>query len=549
MDNDKKAVQSTLLLPFVGLVAMYCGWILSLPLFPAQDSPMHLYIASVLSSLLSGSNHFSTYFYVRHLLTPYSFHYYFLIFFGRLFSFPIADKLLVCAIIVCSAFGFRYLALTVGPSGDVMSLFAIPLFLSWALGMGFYNYCLSLGLAFWALAFWSRAVSYRRHRMWICFLCAVTLMGLTHPLPVVLVVAFVVLHVVWRKLQASSRCPTKLRGLHSGFAQFGWEIFYAAAASTIFLYIASFGSSGLSAKPIYRAYDPAAALAAIARAQYISLFAGTTIATRLDRLSLYAMLVLSITLACQGFRERCKCQSSSFGDILLTCGVLLILAVTLLPPNIHAVDAFSTRLITVVWLTMLAASSGHSRFAPRLRFALAAVACLYGVALLSMADVRIRPVAKTIAAVETLPIIAGKRVGLGSELPYRPVGKELAFDPYYWTAARYFRRTRSTMLNSGWTYQNYIMLGSRSSAISSGLTPEIMGTPRMLEDMLLQSPAEQGRILPRSDLLVFLGYTKQPQEMLADVRAIDRQEPQRAWNCSDEDWYFVCTAPEVEVSQ
>lgn len=69
---------------------------------------MHLYIASVLSSLLSVSDRFSTYFYVRHFLTPYSLHYYFLIVFGRLFSFPIADKLLVCAILVCSAFGFRY---------------------------------------------------------------------------------------------------------------------------------------------------------------------------------------------------------------------------------------------------------------------------------------------------------------------------------------------------------------------------------------------------------------------------------------------------------
>jgi len=104
LDNKQKSGQTTFLLPFVGLVAMYCGWILSLPLFPAQDSPMHLYIASVLSSLFSGSNHFSTYFYVRHLLTPYSLHYYFLIVLGRLFSFPIADKLLVCTIIVCSAF-------------------------------------------------------------------------------------------------------------------------------------------------------------------------------------------------------------------------------------------------------------------------------------------------------------------------------------------------------------------------------------------------------------------------------------------------------------
>ena len=71
----------------------------------------------------------------------------------------------------------------------------------------------------------------------------------------------------------------------------------------------------------------------------------------------------------------------------------------------------------------------------------------------------------------------------------------------------------------------------------------------MFEDLLLHSPAEQGRILPRSDLLVFLGYAKQPPEMLAEVHAIDLQEPQRAWTCLNHDWYFVCTAPKVEGRQ
>ncbi|MHB1958730.1 MAG: hypothetical protein ACYCO5_06835 [Acidobacteriaceae bacterium] len=240
MDNDKKAVQSTLLLPFVGLVAMYCGWVLSLPLFPAQDSPMHLYIASVLSSLLSGSDHFSTYFYVRHLVTPYSLHYYFLIFFGRIFSFPIADKLLVCAIILCSAFGFRYLARTVGPSGDVMSLFAIPLFLSWALGMGFYNYCLSLGLAFWALGFWGRASSTRQHKFWLGFVLTIALMTLTHPLLVIVVIAFAGFHLLWRICQASLETRQHPTGDRRRLNSFRYDLLYLLSALSSLAYIAHY---------------------------------------------------------------------------------------------------------------------------------------------------------------------------------------------------------------------------------------------------------------------------------------------------------------------
>jgi len=541
LDKNEKSVQRTALIPFALLVLIYCVWILSLPLFPAQDSPMHLYIASVLSSLLSGSNHFSTYFYVRHLVTPYCLHYYFLIIFGRIFSFPIADKLLVCAVIVCSAFGFRYLALTVGPSGDVMSLFAIPLFLSWPLGMGFYNYCLSLGLAFWALGFWSRAVSDRSNRMGTFFLGTVMLMALTHPIPVALVVAFVALHLGWRMLQELLRTSIRSRGLYRRFARFGREIFYVALASFSLVYIAYFASKHVVVNKPHRIYDPMGALGAIVRAQYLSLYAGVRLTTQLDRLSLYVILALAILFASQGFLGRWRMHNSSFGDVLLTCALLLAVILVLLPPNLHAVDAISARLILIVWLAALAASSGHSRFSPRIRIAVASIACIYAVAVLALANVRIRPVANKIATIENLPVVVDKRAGLGLDIQDRPVGTELGFDPYYWTTARYFRRTRSTMFNSGWTYQHYILLGSRSHSISDGLTPEIMGTPWELEDLLLRSPVEQRKILPQSDLLVFLGYAKNPQDMVADAHAIDLQEPQRVWSCQNEDWYFVCT--------
>ena len=81
----------------------------------------------------------------------------------------LADKLLVCLIFITTAFGFRYLARCLGPSGDLMSLFIIPLLLNWPLGMGFYNYCLAIGMALWALGFWYRAVQQRSHRLWLAY--------------------------------------------------------------------------------------------------------------------------------------------------------------------------------------------------------------------------------------------------------------------------------------------------------------------------------------------------------------------------------------------
>jgi hypothetical protein len=55
------------------LVAAYCGWILSLPLFPMQDGPVHLYLAQVLGDVVAHKPSVYAGFYsVPRLLTPYS---------------------------------------------------------------------------------------------------------------------------------------------------------------------------------------------------------------------------------------------------------------------------------------------------------------------------------------------------------------------------------------------------------------------------------------------------------------------------------------------
>lgn len=505
---------------------------------------MHLYIASVLSSLLSGSNHFSEYFYIRHILTPYSFQCYFLIVFGRLFSFLFADKLLVCAIIVCSAFGFLYLARTVGPSGDIMALFAIPLLLSWPLGMGYYNYDLSLGLAFWALGFWGRAVSQRSHRLWLGFLLTIGLMALTHPLPILLVLAFAAFHILWRISQAFLQARRSSNRDYRYLTRFKPEILYLILASSSLAYITLYIGKHYAHTDSTHNSVIVSTIGAMARAQYLSFYAGSYLTTRLDRLSLYVILILATWLAIQGICSRLRVYQSTFGDVLEICTLLLAIALPFIPGGSNGVVTISTRLILVVWMMSLAAASGHKFFAPRTRIALTACACIYAIAVLAVANYRIRPVAVQLARIETMPVSVGSLTGIGLAPQHPPSGWGLGYDPYFWASARYFRRTRSTLLNSGWLYQNYIAVGSRANDVVGQIPHEIIDLPWKLESMLLHSPDEQRKILPHSDLLVFVGFAKQ-QNMLAEVRAIDSQEPQRVWACQNEDWYFVCTAPKL----
>src|SRR5947199_7005538 len=103
------ALQSKSFLLFLGLVAVYCAWVLSFPVFPTQDGPVHLYYVSILSHLFSGSQLFSHYFSIRHPIPPYSLHYLLLFLLLKASTPLIAEKCIVCLTIVGFAFGFRYL--------------------------------------------------------------------------------------------------------------------------------------------------------------------------------------------------------------------------------------------------------------------------------------------------------------------------------------------------------------------------------------------------------------------------------------------------------
>jgi hypothetical protein len=146
------------------------AWVFSLPVFPSQDGSMHLYTAQIIANLLASEPRFSHYFYIQHTLPPYSLHYYLLAAATQLVAPRLAEKLLVCGTSVILATGFRSFTRTTGDADGVVSLSVLPLLFHQPLLMGFYNFSLSLGITFWALAFWCEASRERRPRDWFIFL-------------------------------------------------------------------------------------------------------------------------------------------------------------------------------------------------------------------------------------------------------------------------------------------------------------------------------------------------------------------------------------------
>lgn len=537
--NFSKETENTNPYPwlFLLLLAFYCTWILTLPLFPSLDGSLHLYYASVLGSLLSGSGQFSSYYFVRHVLPPYALHYYFLIAAAHLFGYVIAEKVMICLIFLTTAFGFRYLATYLGPGGELTSLLMVPLLLNWPLGMGFYNYCLSTGIALWALGIWYRAVARRSHGMWLAFLAAVVLMVLTHPVPVLFVYVLIGSDVALRVYLRSDECKNTRHFKHL----FGWDICYMLLAWSTLLYIILFMGRQRVVANILQVYDRKAVFIKVVKLSTLAMFSGSRPLVILYRISLYGILILAILLASSGLWKRIQRKASTPADIILIFSLLLLLAIPILPPVMNGANYFSQRLMILVWIGSLAAASGHPRFSPRARLNLLTLVSVYGVTVLLFANMMIRPTAAEISRIEKSPIQGKGMKGLILSLSDAPDPSGLNYVPYYWAGARYFRRSRSILLNGGWLYEYYLPLGSRVKQLTNTFTPAIQDSPGDAYRLLLSSGTVRAQVMPNTDLVVFTGE-ENPEALLEILHKLDGKQV-RAWKCQPEIWYSVCTTP------
>src|ERR1039457_7576946 len=73
--------------------------VLTAPVFPSQDGPVHLYYVDVIRSLLTHSGPYAGYFEIKGLLTPYSLEYFALLVLEMAFPPALSEKLLVCCYI------------------------------------------------------------------------------------------------------------------------------------------------------------------------------------------------------------------------------------------------------------------------------------------------------------------------------------------------------------------------------------------------------------------------------------------------------------------
>ncbi len=534
--TSRPAVLSPSRLP-VFLLALIClaysAWVLSLPLFPTQDGPMHLYFTHVLESvLLHPDGFYARFYFVRHLLPPYALYYYALMLFSSFLPILVADKVIICGYFFLFAFGFRYLARAIGPSGDLVALLSTLLLFNWPLGMGFINFCLSTSLALWALGLWcrtSRKPGWGRKAGFVV-LCYVIM--LTHPVPLLAVLGYAGLDLLVRLVR-----ERRLRPLLN-------DVLTLLAASGTLLYVRLFTTSNiahqvhLSSGPLWR--TQLNLFKGYILLHSLTAFAGRTLTDTLYRLLFYALLAGSFIVAVQQFRKAWRTRVWTAAQTWTLGAVLFLVTFPFIPSDLNNSAYFSARLVLFIWIAALAAAAGTPIPGPRVRAGVALAAVLAAGLTLLLAQARIRPIAQDIALIESMPPVAAHSVGLLMHGPGYQLPTTTTYDPYFWSGVRMFRRTDSVLWNTPWLDLPIIPLGPRPVLPTYHLSPNDLEYPPGLRVRMAGSATMRQEVLSHVGLALFsAGRHRAPEQedsLLLSARASDPQ-----WRCKAEANYTVCT--------
>lgn len=527
---------------FAGLVLVFCAWAFSLPLFPTQDGPMHKYYVHVIASLLTGSPDYHGYL-IRHPFPPYATHYALLLGLTRFLPFDVGEKLLICLIFVCTAYGVRFCARSFGPSGDVLSLCMVPLVLHWSVVMGFLNYSLAVALFFLGAGLWCRAAA-GHPRLWLSFALISLLLAVTHPIPLLLLIVFCGLDLVLRLVQGY-RMSREKESVTFSLNHNRWLFFGLAATVLCFLYpLASVDRSRSASNLRSFGFHKDALVSSVA------LFGISPFDTRsknlfIDgyRVGLVVLLLGCLCLAAIGFTRRWQAGRLRSSDSMGLLAVAVLCAIPVLPASMNGSDFFSQRLMVFPWLGAIAAASGYE-LPRRVARPATVFAILLTIVTLLPAEVFFRPVARQLFALEQQPL-PGHTEGLAlldpAMLKAVRVQHQLGFNPYLWSGALPLLHAGDVMLNSPFMDQKITPL---MPAPGGDLMIDQMASAEQAEslingnvDLPALPPGIRSTLLASTRIVVFVGTPAALQQGLAPLVGV---QPAAQFACTNHFWYLVC---------
>jgi hypothetical protein len=504
---------------------------------------MHLYYTRILQALLFHQNPglFPRYYLIKSVAPPYALYYYLLLGLGHFVSLVTADKLVICLYFVLFLFGFRFLARTLGPSGDAVSLLAIPFVLNWPLGMGFVNYCLSLAMSCWTLGLWCRVAQQPicPRNLWrlISFVLLAWIIMFTHPVPLLFVLGFCFVEL----------CIRLLRTLNLTAPAFRRDAIAFFLATTTLLYVKAFTVSHVAKQldPIHKTY----------RAQLSSYFEGIVIFGTVDifsphgplallrRASIYAIFLAALGLGAVHAWRSLRTRAWSLTSTWFVLALLLWIAIPVVPPDMNNSHFFSSRLVIFAVLAGLAGAAGFTL--PKLKQSVILTSCAsVSMPLLVVTLVRAQqvyaPLVATMNRLETLP---PPPQGVYLELlksDWTKPAAALTYDPYFWSQARPLRRSDSILFNTPWLDLPIIPLGAQPVLPTGRMSPASLESSYFLRAALNKSAEDRSIVFPPLTGAI-INYAESPAPSGLDPALKQDPVTTHHWVCAPYAFLSICS--------
>jgi len=519
--------EPTHLLLFFALLALSCAFVLSLPVFPSQDGPMHVYFVHILGALISHApSPYKSFFTIRSYIPPYSVYYYLLMLLMKLAPVALAERLMVCIIFVVQACGFRWLARALGPSAGLAALWSLPLLLNWPVAMGFQNFSLSLALSMWALGIWWRMRTDPTPQRLALFLLTVLFVVTAHPVPLLFVLAVTGLDLLFRYLATRSLAALKLP--IAGFCLACLGIPYVLHFSDKHRMAQNAGDSAARLDSLHR----------IIKLSTLGIFSGQSIGTYAYRIGLYLLFIAALGVGFRAMRARgLKPVAFTLAHpwLLIALGGAVITCIA--PSDMNGSHFFSDRLVLIPWLCALLAAAVHPRLALRQQNILAALSAGTVLAVLWMANDRIRPIANEQAAARATPLnqppgATGLLLGGTLTQAEETMLQRVSYNAYAWQPAYKFDQAQAILLNPPWLDLPILPIAQQPTDLDRRYSPQVLDSPgNMLTVLATEPPAERAPLLSRARFILLSTRAEAARAGLT---------PANGWTCSDLPPYLLC---------
>jgi hypothetical protein len=474
----------------IALLACTAIFVLAMPVFPTQDGPVHLYYVDILRDLLRQSGPFTQHFEIKTFLTPYALEYYSLLVLEAAFSPTLSEKLFICGYIFAFGLGFRYLVESVAERNNPWTLVGIPFCMNLMVYMGFLNYCIGVALMLFLSGFWIRYWRQLGARRVTMLLVGLILMLLTHPVPAAVFLLFISVYfgmdLARSSMTDSGRWVSHFRERQRPLAVIAVMAAMSAAWVGRFLNHSQQAASGAREPSRYRwVHDVTVAL----KLWGIAPFTSPTY-----RLGLAFPLAMA-GLACLAAVWTHRRPSSSAIALFATSAICFTLF-CFAPFSINGSSLFSNR-FAIFWIVLFVAAAAALHPPHRWSLAAGVIAFFVTGALLSMQWVSISRIAREIRPALDAPLAEVGSVGLiiGED---NGSSARLRFDPFIWSGAHYFRRSKAILANTPWMDLPIIMIRPMSVDRWSYLEPSTASSS-------LLSALKKGDAVPELSLLVVNG--------------------------------------------